>query len=245
MEEREVKPQFDAVAYNKQQTANPVQGEVEKLEVVRPTKVVQKPELPKARQLDKASTMAGLQGDVVRAITGEKKVETPVYKDEVEAEAYEGTVLPAEFVAPAESKMVYPATPVVDPVEEERARRARQSFMEKRVETPVQPENNEITNVRVSEPSPVQPAPVEPAPAPVRIMSTPASTKPTTSKPVESKPVEEKTPTAEPDWRRIFAEQSGKPLEERMSTQPTNQHVVGAVGVEDKSLDDEGTMYQT
>ena len=249
MEEREVKPQFDAVAYNKQQTANPVQGEVEKLEVVRPTKVVQKPELPKARQLDKASTMAGLQGDVVRAITGEKKVEAPVYKDEVEAEAYEGTVLPAEFVAPAESKMVYPATPVVDPVEEERARRARQSFMEKRAETPVQPENNEITNVRVSEPSPVQPAPVvsapEPAPAPIRIMPTPAPSKPATSKPVESKPVEEKTPTAEPDWRRIFAEQSGKPLEERMSTQPTNQHVVGAVGVEDKSLDDEGTMYQT
>ena len=223
LEERAVKPQFQAVAYDKQQTSNPVHGEVEKLEVVRPTKTVSKPELPKARQADKPSTMAGLQGDVMRAITGEKKPEPPVYTDEVESVGYDAPVLPAEYIAPAEATMVYPA---VDKEEEERAKRARQSFMEKRAETPA-PET-EITNVRVSAPAPT------PAPA-VR-----------EQKPVvrEAQLKEEVTPTADPDWRKIFAEQSGKPLEKRVQT-PQNQHVVGGIGVEDKSVESDGTMYQT
>ena len=203
-EEKEVKPQFQAVAYDKPQTATPVQGEVEKLEVVRPTRIVGKPEIPKARQGDNPGTMAGIQGDVVRAITGENKEEAPIRTEEVEAEAYEATVLPAEFVAPADSKLVYPAESAVDPAEEERARKARQAFLEKRNETPVE---------------------------------TPA--------PAETKPqqTENAVPTAQPDWRKIFSEQSGKPVETK-NTETTNQNVIG-VSAPDKSIEDEGTMYQT
>ncbi len=229
MEPKEVKPQFQSVAYSSPETANPVHAEVEKLEVVRPTKVM-KPELPKARQADKPSTMAGLQGDVVRAITGEKKAEPPVYTEEVESEAYEGTVLSAEFVAPAESKMVYPATPAVDREEEERARRARQSFMEKPSATtpePIQPKEPVVTAPAVK---PAQAQQAQQAPVQNKQTYTPT---PTT------------TPNAEPDWRKIFAEQSGRALETRPTNEPTNQRFVGSVGTPDKSLDSEGTMYQT
>ena len=236
MEEKPVKPQFQAVAYDKPQTADPVHGEVEKLEVVRPTKTVSKPELPKARQADRPSTMAGLQGDVLRAITGEKKPETPIRTGEVESEGYDAPVFPAEYIAPAEATMVYP---VVDKEEEERARRARQSFMEHRPEpTPVE---TEITDVRVSALAPVQftPAPVQPTPAPFA-----REEKPVQKESVTSQTVSTPTPTAEPDWRRIFAEQSGKPLEQRAQT-PQNQRVVGGIGVEDKPVESDGTMYQT
>ncbi len=229
MEEREVKPQFQATAYDKPQTADPVHAEVEKLEVVRPTKVM-KPELPKARQADKASMMAGLQGDVVRAITGEKKAEAPVYTDEVESEGYEGTVLPSEYVAPAEGNMVYPATSVVDKEEEERAKRARTSFMEKR------PEPQQT----IQQAQPVQ-AKVEPlvqTPAPQKVEQTQQSQKSFVQEQVA-------TPTAEPDWRKIFAEQSGRSLESRISSEPTNQKVVASLSGEGKSLDSEGAMYQT
>ena len=210
-EEKEITPQFQAVAYDKPQTADPVKGEVEKLEVVRPTRIVGKPELPKARQGDKAGTMAGIQGDVVRAITGESKPEQPVRTEEVESEAYEAPVLPAEYIAPADSKLVYPAESVVDPAEEERVRKARQAFLEKQAKDEA--------------PQPVQEPKVE-------------------AKAVESKTVEAPAVSTQPDWRKIFAEQSGKPIEAKPSVEASNQNIIG-VGAPDKSLENEGTMYQT
>ena len=222
-EEKEVKPQFQAVAYEKQQTADPVQGEVEKLEVVRPTRIVSKPELPKARQGDKASVMAGIQGDVVRAITGENKPEQPVRTEEVESEGYEAVVLPAEVIAPAEAKIVHPAESSVDFAEEERARKARQAFLEK--------QEKEV----VSAPQPIQEPKVVSAPQPIHEPKV-------ETKPVESKTVEEPAVSTQPDWRKIFAEQSGKPIETKNET--TNQNVIG-IGAPDKSLENEGKMYQT
>ena len=213
MEEKEVKPQFQAVAYDTQQTADPVKGEVEKLEVIRPTKIVGKPEIPKARQGDKPSTMAGIQGEIVRAITGEEKAEQPVYKEEVEADAYEGTVLPAEYVAPAESRLVYQAP--VDPAEEERARKARQSFMEKR---------NEVVET--------------PAPTPEKQVEQPVQSQ------APAKVNLDAVPTAEPDWRKIFSEQSGRATLDTRPATEQNQNVIG-VGAPDKPLDSDGTMYQT
>ena len=218
-EEKEVTPQFNAVAYDRPQTSDPIKGEVEKLEVVRPTRIVGKPEIPKARQGDKASTMAGIQGDVVRAIAGESKPEEPKRTEEVESEAYEAQVLPAEFVAPAEAKLVYPAESAVDPAEEERSRKARQAFLDK--------QNREEA-----------PAPA-PTPQPQVV-----ETKPIESKPVESKVIESPAVSAQPDWKRIFSEQSGRPIEKQPSTETSNQNVIG-VSTADKSLDDEGTMYQT
>ena len=212
-EEKEVKPQFQAVAYDKPQTADPIKGEVEKLEVVRPTRVVGKPEIPKARQGDNPSVMAGIQGDIVRAITGESKIEQPVRTDEVEADGYDAPILPAEYIAPAESKLVYQAEAVVDAEEEERARKARQAFLEKqRAETTAPQEDS---------------APIE-------------------KTPVQSTPVEEKKDVAQsqPDWRKIFQEQSGRREETKPVNETASQKVIG-VSAPDKSFEDEGAVYQT
>ena len=219
MEEKEVKPQFQAIAYEKQQTATPVQGEIEKLEVVRPTRIVGKPEIPKARQSESPSVMAGIQGDIVRAITGESKAEAPVRTEEVESEAYEAVVLPAEVI-PADAKIVYEAESVVDPAEEERARKARQAFLEK-----------QYKEEPVVAPAPSEPVVVKPSPMAVEAN--------VVNKEVEQAP----TPTAQPDWRKIFAEQSGKPATAKTPVE-NSQNVIG-MGAPDKSLDDEGTMYQT
>ena len=219
-EEKQVTPQFNAVAYDHPQTSDPVKGEVEKLEVVRPTRIVGKPEIPKARQGDKAGMMAGIQGDVVRAITGESKPEQPVRTEEVESEAYEAQVLPAELVAPAEAKLVYPAESAVDTAEEERARKARQAFLDKQNKEEMlahEPANT-------SQPQVVESHNIE-------------------NKSVESK-VESPAVSSQPDWKRIFAEQSGRPVETQSTTEKPNQNVIG-VSAPDKSLDDEGTVYQT
>ena len=219
-EEKQVTPQFNAVAYDHPQTSDPVKGEVEKLEVVRPTRIVGKPEIPKARQGDKAGMMAGIQGDVVRAITGESKPEQPVRTEEVESEAYEAQVLPAELVAPAEAKLVYPAESAVDTAEEERARKARQAFLDK----PNKEEMLAHEPANTSQPQEVESHDIE-------------------NKSVESK-VESPAVSSQPDWKRIFAEQSGRPVETQSTTEKPNQNVIG-VSAPDKSLDDEGTVYQT
>ncbi len=83
--------------------------EEEKKVVVAPTKIVAKPEIQEKPE-DKASTMAGLQGTVKRAITGEELPAKPQRVEELEAEGYLHPTSPAVPAPKAE-------TPVEAPVQ--------------------------------------------------------------------------------------------------------------------------------
>ncbi len=108
---KEVTPEFEATAYPDRQTAEPVHAETEKKQVVPPTKIAVKPEIAEKPE-DKASTMAGLQGSVKRAITGEELPPKPTRVEELESEAYEHPTIPVQA-----KEEVKPAQRPVQPVQ--------------------------------------------------------------------------------------------------------------------------------
>lgn len=124
-------------------------AEEEKKEVVKPTKIVAKPEI-QGKPEDKASTMAGLQGSVKRAITGEQLPPKPQKVEELEAEGYmhptSQTEVPAAVERQREETPVRPAQPVeqtyVQPV-------ARQEVAREIPRQNVQPEEDDTPFIPV------------------------------------------------------------------------------------------------